>query len=179
MFKNAILAIKTAELANISINSIKRGLEKFSGVEGRMQFLGEKKGIIFYNDNNSTTPNSTIVGLKSLKEKYSKRRIFLIGGGTDKGFEYQELANFIEKNIAHTLLFEASGTEKMIKSFSKGFDKFDVIDFMKDIPKKLTGKIHKGDIIILSPACSSFGKQFKNEYDRSEQFIKFFKNFIY
>ncbi len=176
-FKNASLAKKTAELANLSAENIKTGLEKFTGIEGRMQFLGEKKGVLFFNDNNSTTTISTTVGLEALKEKYPKKKIFLVAGGTDKGCQYQELSEFIEKNIFYTLLFEASGTEKIVQNFSTDFQNYEIIDFMPDAQQKLSEKVREGDLVVLSPACSSFGKQFKNEYDRSDQFVELFKNF--
>lgn len=175
MFKNAVLAKKAAELLNIPDQIIQEGLENFSGVSGRMEFLGEKKGIIFYNDNSSTTPTSTLVGLKALQKKYPEKRILLIGGGTDKGFEFKELTEFIEKNIFYSYFLTASGTDKIIKNFSKNFSDFAVVDLMEDIEKKIKEKTKEGDLIVLSPACSSFGKQFKNEYERSEQFIKLFE----
>ena len=72
-------------------------MESFKAVEGRLQFLGQKKGIIFYNDNNSTTPDSTIASLKALKKKYPQAKIFLLAGGADKEFDFSYLARWIEK----------------------------------------------------------------------------------
>ena len=42
---------------------------------------------------------------------------------------------------------------------------------LKDIVKKSLGLALRGDVILFSPAFTSFG-MFKNEYDRGDKFMK-------
>lgn len=159
----------------------KKSMENFYAVEGRMQFLGKKKNILFFNDNNSTTPDSTIANIKSVKEKFLGKNIYLIGGGADKNSDFKKLAEVIEKNIAFSSLFEGDGTEKIIGNFSKKYSCFEKSTSMKKSFDLVIDKIQKkggekNSIVILSPGASSFGV-FKNEYDRNDQFIKLFKKF--
>ena len=50
----------------IADDIIKKTLKTFSGLPGRLQLLGEKNGIAFYDDSNSTTPEATIAALSAL-----------------------------------------------------------------------------------------------------------------
>jgi UDP-N-acetylmuramoylalanine--D-glutamate ligase len=166
-----------ADILKIPKKIQKESLENFEAVEGRMQFLGKKKNILFFNDNNSTTPDSTILNIISLKKKYSNKKIYLIGGGADKNFQFKKLSKIIEKNIEFSVLFEGAGTEKIISNFQKKFSFFEKSNSMEFSFNKILEKINnnKKSIIILSPGASSFGV-FENEYDRNDQFMKLFKN---
>jgi UDP-N-acetylmuramoylalanine--D-glutamate ligase len=159
----------------------KKSMEGFEAIEGRMQFLGEKKKILFFNDNNSTTPESTIINISLLKKKFPNKKIFLISGGADKKFEFKELSKNIEKKVEYAVFFNGAGSEKIINKFSPGYLKFQKTDYMKKAFEILLEKIDssfekKDSIIILSPGTSSFGA-FKNEYDRNDQFVKLFKKY--
>lgn len=173
--KNFALAKNFGELLKISENKIKNSLKAFKAVEGRMEILKSKKGIIFINDNNSTTPDSSKISLKILKEKYPNKKIFLISGGADKEFLFKDFSKEIEKKVSYVIFFEGSGTEKIIKNFSKKNIFFEISNSMKKAFNKIVEKAKKGDIVILSPGCASFGV-FKNEYDRNDQFLKEYKN---
>jgi UDP-N-acetylmuramoylalanine-D-glutamate ligase len=67
----------------IKEKDIKKAVQNFNGIEGRLQFVREIKGIKIYNDNNSTTPDATIAALRALGD-LKKRKIILIVGGDDK-----------------------------------------------------------------------------------------------
>lgn len=172
---NLALAYRVGKILKIPQATIKEALTTFKGVEGRFEYLGEKKGVLFFNDNNSTTPESTILSLRALARKYSDRNIILIAGGADKAFHYQKLAQYIERNIEYTLLFSGTGTDKLKHCFSPSFEKFTETISMKtafNLAMK-HAEDHKA-IIILSPGAASFGV-FNNEYDRHDQFIKEYK----
>ncbi len=147
-------------------------VENFSAVEGRMEFLGKIQGVAFWNDNNSTTPDSSILTIKSLRKAFPKSKIYLIGGGVDKNFDYKKFARTIEKETEEAFLFSGTATDK-IKKYFKSFS-FEEVGNMKKAVKKALGLTKKGDIILLSPGAASFGL-FKNEYDRNDQFVKIFK----
>ncbi len=151
-------------------------METFTAEEGRFQYLGQKKGINFYNDNNATNPISTEFSLKALSEKYKNSNIYLIAGGSDKDFKFLFLSKSIQKYCKDTVLFSGTGTEKIIPLFKKSFKNYQIVSSMKEAFLKLVEKAKKNDVIILSPGAASFGI-FKNEYDRNDQFLKEFKKF--
>lgn len=172
--KNIAQVLALAELLKIPKTVQKKAMETFSAVEGRFQYLGQKKGIHFYNDNNSTTPDSTIISLQALAKKYPKSKIYLLAGGADKEFHFKSLAKAIEKYPEQTVLFKGTGTEKIIPFFKKSFKEYQLVDSMKIAFSESIKYAKKGDVVVMSPGAASFGI-FKNEYDKNDQFLKEYK----
>lgn len=171
---NIALAYTVCKKIGINEKDIIEGFEEYKGTEGRLKYMGTKNKIHYYNDNNSTTPISTIISLKAIRNKHLHGRIILISGGSDKNFEYKQLSKYIEKNILYTFLFTGSSTEKIISGFNKNFKDFQKINSMRKAILCAKTKAKPNDIIVLSPASASFGI-FKNEYERSDLFLKYIK----
>ena len=163
---NAGCAIAAAKVLGITEDIIKNILKSFSGLPGRMEFLGEKDGIAFYNDANSTTPEAAIAALRTLAAQ--NRPIVLIAGGSDKELDFTGLSREIVKIPKKTILFEGKATEK-IKAFLPKDVQFEIATNMDEAFKLALTSAKHGDIILLSPGATSFGI-FKNEYDRGDQF---------
>ena len=123
-------------------------------------------------------------------EKGESTDIVLIMGGTDKGLDMSKLMEEIPKYCKAVVFLKESGTEKLISNFSffnsslrKGVSESertgDVLFFKKATLKECVEQAmeigQKGDIVLFSPAFASFGKWFKNEYDRGEQFVEIVK----
>lgn len=170
--KNIAQAFQVGKILNISQAQIKEGLTQFAGVDGRFQYIGASSNdILFFNDNNSTTPESTVASLQSLRRKYPERNIILIAGGADKEFHYNKMAHYIARNIKFTLLFSGGATDKLRTCFPEKFEKFTETISMKSAFNIALENAEAGDIIILSPGAASFGV-FNNEYERNDQFLR-------
>ena len=163
---NAAFACAAARAMGIADDIIKETLKTFSGLPGRLQLLGEKEGVAFYDDGNSTTPEATIVALRSLAPL--GRPIILIAGGSDKELDFSKLIPELEKNIKKLILFEGKATEKIKALLAKNFP-FTTASGMKEAFAAALAASTPHDIILLSPGATSFGI-FKNEYDRGDQF---------
>ena len=146
-------------------------LEKFRGLEHRLEFVGEKNGVIFYNDSLATVPEAVIQALKTLPDTET-----LIAGGYDRGLDYSGIGEYLNKGQIKTLiLFAPSGKriwEEIRKATSEANrpEKFDVIT-MEQAVKIAAAETKPGKICLLSPASASFGT-FKDYKDRGEQFKK-------
>jgi UDP-N-acetylmuramoylalanine--D-glutamate ligase len=152
-------------------------LASFEGVEGRLQFVRELKGVKIYNDNNATTPEATIAALRALRESGSRKEesgIILILGGADKGLEMSELATEINNSCKAAILLKGTGTEKLspILDSSIIIHTPSPFESLQSAVAKALEVATSGDIILFSPAFASFG-MFKNEYDRNDQFMDF------
>lgn len=175
---NLALAYHATRELGVLVRDIKTGLTNYQAKEGRFQYLGKNSsGVMFFNDNNSTTPQSTILSLSSLKEKYPKSNIILIAGGSDKNFNYRDFATFVSKEVSSMLLFPGAATEKIIEALPKSFDNYTKALNMGTAVNLAVKEAQSGDIIILSPASASFGL-FKNEYDRNDQYLKKVRSFL-
>lgn len=136
-----------------------------------MQLLRTYKGIKIYNDNNATTPEATVAGIEALKG--SKGDIILICGGNDKGLDLKTFVKVLDKYCKLAITIPGTGTERL---FNTKF-KFNVIGTknLKEAVRVALGEAKSGDILLFSPAFSSFS-QYQNEYERGDEFLKIIKN---
>lgn len=174
---NIACAIEACSALGISDEDIKRGVESFGGVEGRLQFVKEVNGVKIYNDNNATTPEATIAGLKavSLELGAASKKTILILGGADKGLDIENLINEIDTNTKSVILLPGSGSEKLKALSSKLEAKVFNVQNLSEAVAKAIEQAETGDTILFSPAFASFGL-FKNEYERNDEFIKIVSN---
>lgn len=167
--ENVCAASCAAILAGVSKTKIAKVLEEFGGLEHRLEFVGEKNGIIFYNDSLATVPEAAIEAMETLPDTET-----LIAGGFDRGLDYSELGQYLNKGQIKTLiLFPPTGTriwEEICKSTSKENkpEKFDVTT-MEQAVRIAAAETTPGKICLLSPASASFGT-FKDYKDRGNQF---------
>lgn len=174
---NAMLAVEVARALSISDTKIKKALETFTSLQGRLELLHNINGIKIYNDNSSTTPDATIAALRAVGDK-KKRKVVLIIGGHNKFLDMSKLLNEIPKFCSKVVLFKEDGTDLIrdrVFEFKKnGIDVYEE-DGIYDTVHKAFTIAQKGETILYSPAFSSFGKYFNNEYDREDQFMKIIK----
>ena len=166
---NVALAAEAARKLGVKESTIKKTVEKFKGLPGRLEFIREAKGVKFYNDTTATTPEAVMAALDSLKE--SKGKIILISGGADKNLEYDGYAKVVKKSVKVLALFRGLASNKIISELGKTKFPVEVFDNMKAAMKFAVANAKNGDIVLLSPGAASFGV-FKNEFDRGDQFNK-------
>ncbi len=173
---NAALALEALRATGLTDDEIFEGLATFPGVPGRLEYLGEKDGVKVYNDNNSTTPAATVVGMRSVGNPPvgGERNVVLIMGGDDKHLDMSALIAEIPKWCSKVVLFKERGTERIrdeIFALEKdGVEVFEEEGLPATVDRAF--KVAKpGEVILYSPAFSSFGSYFKNEYDRNDQFV--------
>ncbi len=176
---NISCAIEACRALGISNEDIKKGVESFEGVEGRLQFVKEVGGVKIYNDNNATTPEATIAALAAISSKSqvpslneAEKNIILICGGSDKNLELDKLIEEINKTCKFVVLLPGSGSEKFSsKLLSSQASKLIRVPNLSEAITEAIKHANSGDIILFSPAFASFG-QFKNEYDRNDKFME-------
>jgi UDP-N-acetylmuramoylalanine--D-glutamate ligase len=160
--ENALAAIATCLILKVKITSIRRVLKKFKGIPHRMEFVGEIKGVRFINDSKATNVSSVMKSLVSFKEP-----IILIAGGKDKGLDYSSLRSLVEKRVkALILLGEAK--EKIAQALSS-CKRIKMAEDMKEAVNIAFELAEEGEIILLSPACSSYD-MFQDFQERGEAF---------
>jgi UDP-N-acetylmuramoylalanine--D-glutamate ligase len=169
--ENVCAASCAAILAGVSVSNIAKVLEDFGGLEHRLEFVGEKNGVLFYNDSLATIPEAAIEAMEALPDTET-----LIAGGYERGLNYSSLGQYLNKGQIKTLiLFPPTGRriwEEVCKSTSEETrpEKFDVVT-MEQAVRIATAETAPHKICLLSPASASFGI-FKNYKDRGDQFKK-------
>jgi UDP-N-acetylmuramoylalanine--D-glutamate ligase len=166
---NILAAVLTAKAAGATDAGIKKALASFKGLKNRQEIVATKKGVTYMNDTTATTPDGTIAALDVLKDRY--KTIRLIIGGADKELEFDELAKKIKQTKADIVLLPGTAHAKLTTSLKKAGVKFQEVKDLKEAVHALRSRAEKGDIVVLSPACASFGL-FANEFERGQQFRK-------
>ncbi len=170
--ENASYANAALQGLGLSDDEIKAGLESFEGVEGRLQFVRELHGVKIYNDNNATTQDATIAALRSVGDP-KQRKVVLIVGGDDKKLDMSGLVAEIPKWCSKVVMFKERGTDRIRDLVFKLEPNVRVYeeDGLKATVERAFAVAESGETILYSPAFSSFGKYFKNEFDRGDQFV--------
>lgn len=160
---NAALARAAALACGVDAAVADAALHDFAGVEGRLQRVGAWQGRQFYNDSNATTQEATLAALTA----FPAENVVLIFGGADKGLPLDRMLGYIAEKKIRCVLIKGTGSERVLQQMPQ----LETVGSMPDAVSAACAKSKPGDNIILSPAFASFGV-FKNEYDRSDQFLR-------
>lgn len=163
-YENIMASILVAKIFNISNETIFKVLKEFKGVEHRIEFVRDIKGISVYNDSKSTNIVATKTALNSFKEP-----IILILGGLDRGQSFLDLKEY--NNIKHVVCY-GENSRKIDKDMKLLNIKTDVVETLEEATNKAYNLSNKGDIILLSPGSASWD-QFKNFEERGEKFKEY------
>lgn len=162
---NAALALAALRATSLPDELIRPGIETFPGVSGRLEFLGERRGVKIYNDNNATTPEATLAALRALGTK-GEPNIVLVWGGADKGLNMEALRADMPHYVKHAEMLAGTGTDRMLGDALRAAAHTSI----RSALDAALEHAEDGDVLLFSPAFASFGL-FKNEYDRNDQFV--------
>lgn len=175
---NVLAAVCVGMIFNVSPDRIKKVVKNFKGIASRLEFLRELKGVKYYNDTTSTTPEATMAALAALSgrqvqsPKSKVQSLILIAGGSDKGLDFKTLIKQIKKHCKAVVLLKGNGTERLKKLLITNYSlPITLSDNMTDAVGVAKSLAKKRDTILMSPACASFG-MFVNEFDRGDKFRK-------
>lgn len=146
---NAMAAALAARTVDVSADSIRQTLMSFEGVEHRLEFVRELNGVRYVNDSKGTNVNSVWYALQSFDEP-----IVLLLGGRDKGNDYSLLKEPVQKKVrAIVALGESADT--VVENF-KHLTRVVKVTSMDGAVGQAERLAQRGDVVLLSPACSSF-----------------------
>ena len=149
-------------LCGAEAGHVKEAVSGFSGLAHRMEFIREFKGVAYYNDSKGTNVPASARSIESFSAP-----IVLIAGGKDKHTGYEGLIKAAAGRVRHFVLIgQAAG---YISEALGGAFPFTMAQSMDDAVGKAAGLANQGDVVLLSPACSSYD-MFRNFEERGEVF---------
>jgi UDP-N-acetylmuramoylalanine--D-glutamate ligase len=101
---NALAAVGVALLFGVAPDAIRSAAGSFTGVEHRLELVGEVDGVRFVNDSQGTQPDAVVAALNAFPAP-----IVLIAGGRDKGVDLSELASTVARRATAAVLIGESG----------------------------------------------------------------------
>ena len=163
-----LMAAFCATMGLAGDESCRRVAMEFGGVEHRLELVRTLHGVRFYNDSIASSPTRTVAGLRSFDQ-----RVILIAGGHDKNVPFKPLAEEIIKSVK--ALFLTGETARRIETAvdAEPGEKppVFVIDDFSAAVRAAARYAREGDVVLLSPACSSFDR-FRNFAERGDTFKK-------
>lgn len=147
--ENMMAASLAARSFGCSKRAIQNVIHRFKGLEHRLEFVRTIEGVRFFNDSKGTNVGSVIKSLQSFSEP-----IILIAGGKDKNGDLSPLKELIQRRVKYLILI-GEAQERMYRELG-GLTQTFTMKTLKEAVLLAHEKARPGDVVLLSPACSSF-----------------------
>jgi UDP-N-acetylmuramoylalanine--D-glutamate ligase len=160
--ENLMAAVAATKSLGIPGKTIQKVIEEFRGLEHRLEFVREREGVRYYNDSKGTNVGAVVKSLASFPGP-----VILLAGGMDKGGDYRVLESEIRAKVKKLILFGAA--KGVIRKALGHLTETVVVTTLEEAVREASGSAQRGDVVLLSPACSSFD-MFENYAERGRAF---------
>ena len=168
-YENVMAAVAMAASAGVDLNLIADTARRFRPVEHRIEYVDEKRGVIWYNDSKGTNPDAAIRGIEAMS-----RPTLLIAGGYDKQSDYDPWIRSFGGRVKKLVLEGATKDNIRVSAVALGFPEEDIVmcGNMHEAMDYCRDHAEEGDAVLLSPACASWG-EFPNYEVRGDVFKEY------
>ena len=165
--ENVMAAIAMTRALGVPMEEILSVVRSFRAVSHRIEFIAEKRGVVYYNDSKATNPDAAIQGIRAME-----RPTVLLGGGYDKGGDFDTWIDSFGGKVKKLVLIGATADRIEECARSKGFDEIVRCGDFESALKSATTLAQPGDAVLLSPACASWD-MFKSYEERGDIFREY------
>jgi UDP-N-acetylmuramoylalanine--D-glutamate ligase len=166
--ENLMAALAISSVLRLPLAEVVAALKSYAPAAHRCELVGEIDGIRFVNDSKATNVDAVRQALLSMPRGLAGTpNVWLIAGGKDKGFEYHELGPLVAQRVKRVFLL--GETREKIRAAWALFAPCTLVDSLLEAVSEAAQNANSGDVVLLSPACSSFD-QFQNYQHRGEVF---------
>jgi UDP-N-acetylmuramoylalanine--D-glutamate ligase len=166
--ENLMAALAVGRVLRIPLETMVESLKLYTPPPHRCELVAEINGVKFINDSKSTNLDSLQKALLSVpSERAGDANILLIAGGKDKGFEYHDVGPLLSQRVKCAYLI--GETREKLRAAWGLFTPCTLADSLLEAVQSAARDAVSGDVVLLSPACSSFD-QFQNYKHRGEVF---------
>lgn len=160
----ALTSVVLVQSDESAVESYKKTLVDFEGLPHRLQKVLEHNGVEYYDDSKGTNVGAVVMALASFPGN-----VILLAGGRDKEGDYAPLRGLVRGKVKKLILF-GEAKNKMAQVLA-GTTSIEAVENMKQAVGVAQKVATPGDVVLLSPACSSFD-QYKNYAERGDDFKK-------
>lgn len=165
--ENIMAAILITRELGVPMKTILDTVKSFQAVEHRVEYVCTKNDVEYYNDSKGTNPDAAIKGIQSMS-----RPTVLIGGGYDKGGEFDEWIRAFDGKVKKLILLGATKDKIAVTAERNGFTDYEFAETLEMAVKRASEIAAPGDAVLLSPACASW-----DMFDSYEQRGRLFKDY--
>jgi UDP-N-acetylmuramoylalanine--D-glutamate ligase len=171
---NVLAACAIALAAGLPMDSLKAGVDGFTGVAHRLEFVRKLHGADWYNDSIATAPERSMAAIHSFSEP-----IVLLAGGRDKKLPWGEFADLVHQRVEHLVLFgeAADLISRAVGPVCPGQRPLTISTCagLQEAVAAAAGVASPGDVVLLSPGGTSFD-EFVDFEQRGERFVQWVKD---
>lgn len=163
---NVLAACAISGAAGAAPEAMRAGIEGFTGVEHRLEFVREREGVKWYNDSIASAPERVVAALKSFEEP-----IVLLAGGRDKKLPWEDFARLAKTRIKFLVLFGEAGPliQRAVEAVAMDRARYALCGHLLEAVQMAARKAESGDVVLLSPGGTSFD-EFTDFAERGEKF---------
>jgi UDP-N-acetylmuramoylalanine--D-glutamate ligase len=160
--ENVMAAVMASRMCGCLPEQIVGTISNFRGLPHRIEFVGEKRDVAYYDDSKGTNAAAVARALETFQ-----RPVVLLVGGRDKDGNFEILQSLIRKHVKTLILFgEARNT---IKEKIGGLVETGTSPSLEGAVEEARRRAQAGDVVLLSPGCASFD-EFADYRERGEFF---------
>jgi UDP-N-acetylmuramoylalanine--D-glutamate ligase len=160
--ENVLAAVCAAWLAGARAEMIAKAVRGFRAVEHRLEYVATDNGVEYYNDSKATNVDASAKAIAAFPGC-----IHLILGGKDKNSNYADLSDLLRSRVK--TVYTIGSAAAKIESQLRGVVPLSSCETLERAVAAARAVAHPGDVVLLSPACSSFD-QFENYEHRGRVF---------
>jgi UDP-N-acetylmuramoylalanine--D-glutamate ligase len=166
--ENVMAALAIGRVLRLPLEEMVAAIASFQPGAHRCEFIAEINGVQFVNDSKATNLDAVSKALQTMPASQpGEPNVLLIAGGRDKGLDYHDLGPLLAQRVKHAILLGET-REKLRASWSL-FTPCTLADSLLEAVNEAVRNAAPGDIVLLSPACSSFDL-FRDYRHRGEVF---------
>jgi UDP-N-acetylmuramoylalanine--D-glutamate ligase len=167
--ENIMAAILASREHGATREAVQKVIETFSGLPHRIEYVRKVGGVFFYNDSKATNVHAVLRALDTFDEN-----VILIAGGKDTNLNYEPLRNIVKRKVK-TLILVGEAKERINRDLGDFSETF-LIGTFEEAVLIAYQKSRIGDVVLLSPGCSSFD-MFDSFEERGDYFKELDKKF--
>ncbi|MFY9822031.1 MAG: UDP-N-acetylmuramoyl-L-alanine--D-glutamate ligase [Thermoanaerobaculia bacterium] len=161
--ENAMAAALLARAVGVGPVAIAAALRGFTGLPHRLERVGERDGVAFYDDSKGTNPGATMKAI----EGFADGTVHLILGGRNKNADLAALTPMVRRKARRAYLIGEAAEE--FAAALEGAVPFERSETLDRAVRSAAAQARRGEAVVLSPACASFD-QFKSFNHRGDVF---------
>lgn len=166
--ENLMAALAVGRVLRLPLEQMVTALRQYRPAKHRCELVAEHNRVQFINDSKATNLDAVEKALLSTPPgPASEPNVLLIAGGKDKGLSFHEIGPLLARRVKHAFLL--GETREKIRAAWSLFTPCTLVDSLLEAVSKASENAIAGDVVLLSPACSSFD-MFQNYQHRGEVF---------
>jgi UDP-N-acetylmuramoylalanine--D-glutamate ligase len=169
--ENAMAAALLARAVGVEPTAIRAGLKAFQGLPHRLQKVGERGGVTFYDDSKGTNPGATMKAI----EGFADGTVHLILGGRNKDADLATLTPMVRRKARRAYLI-GEAAEEFAAALGAAVPQ-ERAETLDRAVRSAAARAFPGDAVVLSPACASFD-QFRNFNHRGDVFQQLVREIV-